>query len=86
MDSRQSRRLLQDVEGNFLTQLSSEATRGGTPLNLMNLQGLVGGVVVGGYLGHSKHKTMAFSILGEGRKGVNKTFFQETTAASSAMA
>lgn len=44
---------------NFLTELSSEATRGGTPLNplLMNLQSLVGDVVVvGGSLGHSNHK------------------------------
>lgn len=38
------RRLLEGVEGNFLTQVSSEPTGGGTPLELllMNLQVLVG--------------------------------------------
>ena len=43
-ERRQSRRFLQCVEDNFLTQLVSETTRGGASLDLLftNREGLVG--------------------------------------------
>jgi len=54
-ERKQSRRLLECVEENFLTELVSEPTRGGASLDLLftNREGLVGDVVVGGCLGHS---------------------------------
>lgn len=63
------------VEDSFLTQLVSEPTRGGAPLDLLftNREGLVGDVVVGNCLGQSDHEMMEFSILGEARKGTSKT-------------
>ncbi|KAK4816427.1 hypothetical protein QYF61_016863 [Mycteria americana] len=54
---KQSRRFLECVADNFLTQLVSEPTRGGASLDLLltNREGLVGDVVVGGHLGLSDH-------------------------------
>ncbi|KAM9590717.1 uncharacterized protein ACIBXB_005842 isoform 1-T1 [Morphnus guianensis] len=73
--SKQSRRFLECVEDNFLTQLVGEPTRGGALLDLLftNREGLVGGVMVGGRLGLSDHEMIEFSILGEARKVVSKT-------------
>ncbi|KAM9591475.1 uncharacterized protein ACIBXB_006271 [Morphnus guianensis] len=73
--SKQSRRFLEYVEDNFLTQLVGEPTRGGALLDLLftNREGLVGGVMVGGRLGLSDHEMVEFSILGEARKVVSKT-------------
>ncbi|KAM9591097.1 uncharacterized protein ACIBXB_006040 [Morphnus guianensis] len=70
-----SRRFLECVEDNFLTQLVGEPTRGGASLDLLftNREGLVGDVVVGGRLGLSDHEMIEFLILGEVRKGVSKT-------------
>ncbi|KAM9590819.1 uncharacterized protein ACIBXB_005874 [Morphnus guianensis] len=70
-----SRRFLECVEDNFLTQLVGEPTRGGASLDLLftNREGLVGDVVVGGRLRLSDHEMIKFSILGEVRKGVSKT-------------
>ena len=60
------------MEDKFLTQLVSEPTREGAPLDLlfMNREGLVGDVMVGGRLGHSDHEMIEFSILGEVRRGL----------------
>ena len=46
------------MEDHFLTQLVSEPTREGAPLDLLfaNREGLAGVVMVGGHLGHSNHK------------------------------
>jgi len=46
------------VEGNFLTQLVSEPTRGGASLDLLfaNRKRLVADVVIGGRLGLSDHE------------------------------
>ena len=46
------------MEDNFLTQLVSEPTREGTPLDLLfvNREGLVGDVMVGGHLGHRNER------------------------------
>ena len=51
----QSRRFLECVQDNFLTQLVDEPTRVGVSLGLLftNREGLVGDVVVGGRLGPS---------------------------------
>ena len=74
-ESKQSRRFLECVEDNFLTQLVGGPTRGGALLDLLftNREGLVGGVMVEGCLRLSGHEMIEFSILGEARKGVSKT-------------
>ncbi|GAB0203778.1 hypothetical protein GRJ2_002843400 [Grus japonensis] len=66
-DKKQSRRFLEGVEDNFLTQLVSEPTREGAPLDLLfaNREGLVGDVMIGGHLGHRDHEMIEFLILGE---------------------
>ncbi|KAM6364410.1 uncharacterized protein J5M81_015706 [Pluvialis apricaria] len=71
----QSRRFLECVEDNFLTQLVKEPTRGSALLDLLfvNREGLVGDVKVGGRLGHSDHEMVEFSILGEARRGASRT-------------
>lgn len=50
------------MEENFLTQLVSEPTREGVPLDFLfvNREGLVGDVMVGGRLGHSDHEMIVF--------------------------
>ncbi|KAK4823640.1 hypothetical protein QYF61_004561 [Mycteria americana] len=74
-ERKQSRRFLECVADNFLTQLVSEPAREGALLDLLftNREGLVGDVMVGGCLGHSNHKMIGFSILGEVRRGVSRT-------------
>ncbi|PKU49228.1 rna-directed dna polymerase from mobile element jockey-like [Limosa lapponica baueri] len=74
-ERKQSRRFLECMEDNFLTQLVSEPTRKGIPLDLLlvNREGLVGDVMVGGRLGHSNHQMIEFTILGEVRRGVSRT-------------
>ena len=59
-ERKQSRRFLECVEDNFLTQLVAEPTREATPLVLFVNRGLVGDVTVGGHLGHSGHKMIDF--------------------------
>ncbi|TRZ06605.1 hypothetical protein HGM15179_020502, partial [Zosterops borbonicus] len=75
-EKKQSRKFLECVEDNFLLQLVSESCKGGTMLDLLfaNRDGLVGDVVVGGHLGHSDHEIIEFSIFGEMRRNINKTF------------
>ena len=71
----QSRRFLECVEDNFLTQMVSEATRDSALLDLLfvNREGLVDDVAVGGRLGHSNHEIIEFSILREARRGGSRT-------------
>ena len=66
-----SRRFLECLEDNFLTQLVREPTRGAAPLDLLFAIGecLVGDVEVGGCLGQSDHEMVEFSILGGARRG-----------------
>ncbi|RMB99816.1 hypothetical protein DUI87_23593 [Hirundo rustica rustica] len=73
-EKQQSRKFLECVEDNFLSQLVSKPTRGGTVLDLLftNRDGLVGDVEVGGRLGHSDHEIIEFSIIGEIRRNINK--------------
>ena len=63
------------MEDNFLTQLVSEPTRGGTSLDLLftHREGLVGDVVVRGRLGLSAHEMIEFAVFGEVKRGANKT-------------
>ncbi|KAM6364377.1 importin-11-like [Pluvialis apricaria] len=63
----QSRRFLECVKDNFLTQLVKEPAREGAFLDLLlvNREGLVGDEMVGGRPGHSDHEIIEFSILGE---------------------
>ncbi|KAK4820811.1 LOW QUALITY PROTEIN: hypothetical protein QYF61_007205 [Mycteria americana] len=74
-ERKQSRRFLECVEDNFLTQLVSEPSRGGASLDLLFTirEGLVGDVVVGGCLGLRDHDMIEFSIHSEIRRGVSKT-------------
>ena len=74
-EKKQSRRFLECVEDNFLTQLVSEPTRAGASLDLLfaNREGLVGDVVVRGHLGPRDHEMIEFSILGEVKRVVSKT-------------
>ncbi|KAK4824398.1 hypothetical protein QYF61_014058 [Mycteria americana] len=76
-ERKQSRRFLERVEDNFLTQLVREPTREGAPLDLLlvNREGLVGDVMVGGHLGCSDHNMIEFSILRE----VSKTSCSQGT-------
>ena len=62
-ERKQSRRFLECVEENFLTQLVSEPTRGGASLDLLftNIEELVGDVVVKGCLGLKDHEMTEFS-------------------------
>jgi len=57
-EKKQSRRFLECVEDNFLTQLVSEPTMADALLDLLftNREGLVGDVVVRGHLGLSNHE------------------------------
>ena len=56
MERKQSRRFLDGVKENFLTHLVSQPMREGALLDLffVKREGLVGDVMVGGRLGHSK--------------------------------
>ncbi|KAK4806799.1 hypothetical protein QYF61_005595 [Mycteria americana] len=74
-ERKQSRRFLKCVADNFLTQLVSEPTREGAPLDLLftNREGLVSDVMVGGCLGQSDHEMIEFLIRGEAARGVSKT-------------
>ncbi|KAJ7425385.1 hypothetical protein WISP_23650 [Willisornis vidua] len=73
IEERQSRKFLECMEDNFLLQLINEPTRGGSPLDLQNREGLVGDVVIGGSLVYGNHKMMKFSVLTKTRWIVNKT-------------
>ncbi|GAB0182058.1 hypothetical protein GRJ2_000671100 [Grus japonensis] len=61
----QSRRFLQSIDDNFLTQVVEEPTRRDMLLDpvLTNKEGLVGDVKVGGNLGCSDHEMLEFRIL-----------------------
>ncbi|RMC09661.1 hypothetical protein DUI87_13447 [Hirundo rustica rustica] len=74
-EKRWSRRFLECMEDNVLSQLVSEPTRGETMLDLLfaNREGLVGDVMVRGRLRKSGHEMIEFSIFGETRRGFNET-------------
>ncbi|KAK4831137.1 LOW QUALITY PROTEIN: hypothetical protein QYF61_015440 [Mycteria americana] len=74
-ERKQSGRFLERVADNFLTQLVSEPTREGAPLDLLftNREELGSHVMVGGRLGQSDHEMIEFLIRGEVARGVSKT-------------
>jgi len=74
-ERKQSRKLQDCMEDNFLMQLVSEPTRGGASLDLLftNREGLVGDVVIGGCLGLSDHEMLEFSVHGEVKRRSSKT-------------
>jgi len=74
-ERKQSRRFLECVEDNFLTQLISEPIRGGASLDLLFIkrEGLLGDVVIRGRLGLSDHDMIEFSVHGEVKRGPEKT-------------
>jgi len=71
----QSWRFLECVGDNFLTQMVREPTRGSKLLDLLlvNREGLVRDVNVGGCLGQSDHEMIDFSILVKVQRGVSRT-------------
>ncbi|KAK4832410.1 hypothetical protein QYF61_022545 [Mycteria americana] len=74
-ERKQSRRFLECVEDNLLTQLVSEPTREVALLDLLfaNKDRLVGDVMVGSRLGHNNHEMIEFLIIGEVRRGISRT-------------
>lgn len=72
---KESGRLLDCKDDNFLTQLVSKPTMEGTLLDLVfpNKEGLVGDVMAGGQLGHNGHEIMKFLILRGVKSGVSRT-------------
>ena len=70
-ERKQSRRFLERVADNFLTQLVREPTREGAPLGLLltNREGLVSHVMVGGRLGQSDHAMIVSDSWRSGEGG-----------------
>ncbi|GAB0176455.1 mitochondrial enolase superfamily member 1 [Grus japonensis] len=69
-DTSRSRSFLKHLDDNFLVRLLKEPTRKGALLDLllMNREGLMGEVAIGGCLGHSDHEVVEFKIFGDSRK------------------
>ncbi|KAK4827189.1 hypothetical protein QYF61_015151 [Mycteria americana] len=79
--SRQSRKLLQCIEDNFLTQVIDTCTRGDAILDLMvtNASELISDVKIGGSLGCSDHALVEFTVLrdmGQGKKELHRQWKQ----------
>ncbi|GAB0177896.1 hypothetical protein GRJ2_000254900 [Grus japonensis] len=74
-DTSTSRSFLKHLDDNFLVQLLKELTRKGALLDLllMNREGLMGELAIGGCLGHSDHEVVEFKIFGDRRKTDTKT-------------
>lgn len=62
------------MEHSFLSKLVSDMTRTGAllDLNFTNREGLVGDVLVRGYLKHTECEVIKFSILDEKMRSINK--------------
>ncbi|XP_063280190.1 uncharacterized protein LOC134564864 isoform X3 [Prinia subflava] len=71
---KQSRRFLESIDDNFLSQVVEDPTRNGVllDLKLTNREGLIGDVKVGGSLGSSDHEIVEFSIRRRGSRAVIK--------------
>ena len=70
----QSRRLLQSIDDNFLMQVVEQPTRRGALLDLvlMNKDGLVEDVKVGGSLSSSDHEMVNFRTLCGGSRAISR--------------
>ncbi|KAK4830418.1 hypothetical protein QYF61_011042 [Mycteria americana] len=71
---RQSRRLLECIEDNFLSQVIDSPTRGDVILDLLvtNASELIGDVKIGGSLGCSDHALVEFTVLRDMGQEKNK--------------
>ena len=71
---RQSRRLLEFVEDNFLSQAIEDPTRGDAILDLLltSANELIGDIRIGGCLGCSKHAMIEFMLQRDMRQGKSK--------------
>ena len=71
---RQSRRLLEFVEDNFLSQAIEDPTRGDAILDLLltSANELIGNIRIGGCLGCSDHGMVEFILQREMRRAKNK--------------
>lgn len=69
------RRFLKHLVDNFLVRVLREPSRKGVLLGLLlvNREGLVSEVAIGGLLGHSDLEVVKFKIIGDRRKTVTKT-------------
>jgi len=68
-----SRRFLQSIDDNFLTQVVEEPTKGGMPLDLvLENKGLVEEVEVGGSLGCSDCESVKIRILHVGSREASR--------------
>ncbi|GAB0204012.1 mitochondrial enolase superfamily member 1 [Grus japonensis] len=74
-DTSRSRSFLKHLDDKFLVQVLKEPMRKGALLDLLlvNREGLVGEVAIGGRLGHSDHEVVEFKIFGDRRKTAPKT-------------
>ncbi|GAB0186493.1 hypothetical protein GRJ2_001114600 [Grus japonensis] len=74
-DTSRFRSFLKHLDDNFLVQVLKEPTRKGALLDLLlvNREGLMGEVAIGGRLGHSDHEVVEFKIFGDRRKTATKT-------------
>lgn len=63
------------MKDDLVTQLVSKPPRDSVPLDilLVNREGLMGNVKVGGHLVHSDNKLVEFVILGKVRRGISRT-------------
>lgn len=75
VERKQCRRFLECVEDKFLTQLVREPAGDGIRLGLLlvNREGLVGDVKIGGCLGYRHHELIVVLIIGKVRGGVSRT-------------
>ncbi|KAJ7412608.1 rna-directed dna polymerase from mobile element jockey-like [Pitangus sulphuratus] len=71
---RQSRRLLECMEDNFLSQVIESPTRGNVILDLLvtNASQLIGDIKIGGSLGCSDHALVEFAVLRDTGQYVDK--------------
>ncbi|KAM9608247.1 uncharacterized protein ACIBXB_000772 [Morphnus guianensis] len=71
---KQSRRLLECIDDNFLLEVIEEPMRGGAMLDLVltNKEGLVGNVKLKGSLGCSDHETVEIKVLRAARRAHSK--------------
>ena len=80
----QSKRFLQSIDDNFLTQVVEEPMRRGVLLDLVltNKEGLVENVKVGSSLGCSDHEMVEFRILHGGSRAVSRITVLDFTRAN----
>lgn len=61
------------TEAQLTSRIGSALDSGGSIFEIFNRKGLVGELVIGGYLVHSDHEVVKFKILGDRRKTTTKS-------------